>query len=480
MYWNTDPMPDTGFIENRTFDEIAIGESASLSRTLGERDIQLFALASGDINPAHLDPEYAETDMFHRIIAHGLWGGGLLSAVLGTELPGPGTIYLGQSFRFLKPVGLGDRITASVTVTEKRPEHHVLVLDCSCTNQDGEVVISGEAEVKAPVEKVRRKRVELPRVAIPDHDVYKALVRKTRGGTPVPTAIVHPCSAGALEAALEAAMAGLIEPLLIGPEARITAVAEVAGFDISGMQLVPVAHSHAAAAKGVEMVRAGEAQLLMKGSLHTDELMGAVLRRETGLRTERRVSHVYLMDVPGHGRPLMITDAAINIAPSLADKADIISNAIDLAHVLGIPEPRVAILSAVETVNPALPSTLEAAALCKMADRGQISGGIVDGPLAFDNAISEIAAREKGIVSPVAGKADVLVVPNLEAGNMLAKELTFLAGADAAGIVLGARVPIILTSRADSTRTRMASCAVGVLLARAKTLATPGLPKGAA
>lgn len=473
-------MGDPQFVENRTFDEIAVGASASLSRVLGHREIQLFALASGDVNPAHLDPEYAETDIFHRVIAHGLWGGGLISAVLGTELPGPGTIYLAQSLRFLKPVGLGDRITATVTVKEKRDKHHVIVLDCQCTNQDGDVVITGEAEVMAPTEKVRRKRVELPDVNIPDHDVYNALVEKTRGGEPVPTAIVHPCSPVALQAAIEAAEAGLIEPILVGPQARIESVAKEAGLDLGDIRIVPAPHSHAAASAGTELVRNGEAQLLMKGSLHTDELMEAVLHKEAGLRTERRISHVYLMDVPGHELPLMITDAAINIAPSIEEKADIIRNAIDLAHVMGVEQPRVAILSAVETVNPALPSTLEAAALCKMADRGQIEGGILDGPLAFDNAVSEIAAREKGITSPVAGKAQILVVPNLEAGNMLAKELTFLSGADAAGIVLGARVPIILTSRADTERTRLASCAVGVLLARARTMAAPGLPENPA
>ena len=297
-------------------------------------------------------------------------------------------------------------------------------------------------------------------------------------GNPARTAIAHPCSAAALAAAVEAAEAGLIDPILVGPRARILAAAAEAGKDVAAYRIVESAHSHDSAAKAVELVRAGEAVLLMKGSLHTDELMGAVVSRATGLRTERRISHAYVMDVPGHPTPLIITDAAINIAPNLEEKADIIRNAIDLAHVLDIGQPRVAILSAVETVNPAMPTTLDAAALCKMADRGQITGGLLDGPLAFDNAISEAAAKEKGIVSPVAGKADILVVPDLEAGNMLAKQLTFLGGADAAGIVLGARVPIILTSRADSLRTRLASCAVAVLVARAATKAAPGLPEG--
>jgi len=461
-------------IENRTFDEIAIGDTASLSRRLSQKDIQLFALVSGDVNPAHLDPEYAAGDMFHHVIAHGMWGGGLISAVLGTELPGPGTIYLDQSLRFLRPVALGDTITARLTVSSKVEKHHIVTLDCLCTNQAGEEVITGIATVKAPTEKVRRARAMLPDVSLSDHGAYHRLMAAAGARPAVITAIAHPCSAAAITAVAEAVQAGLIVPILIGPGARIRAAAQEAGVDISPFRILEAAHSHAAAAAAVELVRSGEAGLLMKGSLHTDELMRAVVARETGLRTERRVSHVYLMDVPGHPTPLLITDAAVNIAPTLEEKADIIRNAIDLAHVIGIAQPKVAILSAVETVNPAIASTLDAAALCKMADRGQITGGLLDGPLALDNAISEAAAREKGIVSPVAGKAEILVVPNLEAGNMLAKQLTFLGGADAAGIVLGARVPIILTSRADSLSTRLASCAVAVLLAHAGTKAAPG------
>lgn len=467
-------MSGPEMIENRTFDEIAVGDSASVTRVLGERDIQLFALVSGDVNPAHLDAEFAAGDLFGRVIAHGLWGGGLISAVLGTELPGPGTIYLGQSLRFRRPVALGDTITATVTAKEKRREHQVILFDCRCVNQKGEDVITGEAEVRAPTEKVRRPRAALPDVQIADHDGYRKLIERTADGEPVPTAIVHPCSPAAVTAAVNAAEAGLIVPLLVGPQARIRTAAAEAGKDISAFQVIDTPHSHAAAARAVELVRSGEARLLMKGSLHTDELMGAVVPSTTGLRTERRISHAYVMDVPGHPAPLIITDAAINIEPSLEDKADIIRNAIDLAHVIGIEAPKVAILSAVETVNPAIRSTLDAAALCKMADRGQIAGGVLDGPLAFDNAISEAAAKEKGIVSPVAGRAEILVVPNLEAGNMLAKQLTFLGDADAAGVVLGARVPIILTSRADSLRTSLASCAVAVLLARAAPKAAPG------
>ena len=264
---------------------------------------------------------------------------------------------------------------------------------------------------------------------------------------------------------MEAAQLGLIDPILVGPPARIRDAAGLAKADISRFPLVESAHSHDSAAKAVALVREGKAEALMKGSLHTDELMGAVVARETGIRTARRISHCFVMDVPGHPDPLIITDAAVNIAPSLADKVDIVQNAIDLGHALGFPEVRVAIMSAMETVNPAVPSTIEAAALCKMAERGQITGGTLDGPLALDNAINKEAAAIKHIVSPVAGHANVLVVPDLEAGNMLAKSLSFLAGAAAAGIVLGARVPIILTSRADSVITRLASCAVASLVA---------------
>jgi phosphate acetyltransferase len=300
------------------------------------------------------------------------------------------------------------------------------------------------------------------------HEKYQRLIERCKGLPPTRTAVAHPCDGSALLAAVEAAQAGLIAPTLVGPRARIEALAGELGVDISTFGLVDTPHSEASAAAAVTLVREGRAEALMKGSLHTDELMGAVVRRDTGLRTARRISHCFIMDVPGYADALLITDAAINIAPSLKDKVDIVQNAIDLARTLGVPEVRVAILSAMETVNPDVPSTLEAAALCKMADRGQITGGILDGPLALDNAISPEAAKIKKIQSPVAGRANILVVPDLEAGNMLAKSLSFLAGADAAGIVLGARVPIILTSRADSLITRLASCAIAALVAEAR------------
>jgi phosphate acetyltransferase len=297
---------------------------------------------------------------------------------------------------------------------------------------------------------------------------YEAMLERCRELAPVTTAVAHPCEETALAGAMEAAEKGLIVPILVGPEAKIREIAKAHGIKLGQTRIVDTPHSHASAAKAVELVRQGEAELLMKGSLHSDELLGAVVAREIGLRTSRRISHVFIMDVPTYHKVLIVTDAAINIAPTLEDKADICQNAIDLAMSLGLRKPKVAILAAVETVNSKMQATLDAAALCKMADRGQIKGGVLDGPLAFDNAISAEAAKIKGIESKVAGEPDILLVPDLEAGNMLAKQLTFLANADSAGIVLGARVPIILTSRADSVRSRIASCGVAMLAAHAR------------
>ncbi|MBO0752307.1 MAG: phosphate acetyltransferase [Bradyrhizobiaceae bacterium] len=304
-----------------------------------------------------------------------------------------------------------------------------------------------------------------------NHDKYTALIYACNALAPVRTAVAHPCDEASLAGAVDAAAARLIKPVLVGPEARIRKLAASLDINLAGLKIVDQPHSHAGAAKAVELVRSGEVDALMKGSLHTDELMAEVVRKDTGIGTGRRISHVFVMDVPTYGKPLFVTDAAVNIFPTLEDKVDIVQNAIDLARVLWIKAPKVAVLSAVETITSKIPSTIEAAALCKMAERGQITGGVLDGPLAFDNAISREAAAAKNIVSPVAGDADILLVPDLEAGNILAKELTFLTGADAAGIVLGARVPIILTSRADSIRTRMASCAVAALLAHARRVA---------
>ena len=456
------------YIENRTFDEISVGDSASLSRTLTDADIKLFAIMSGDVNPAHLDEEFARNDLFHKIIAHGMWGGALISTLLGTQLPGPGTIYLGQTLRFRRPVAVGDTVTVSVQASAKDPEKHRITFECLCLNQAGDTVISGAAEVIAPTEKIKRPRVSLPEVHLHDHGArYRQLIAATQGLPPIRVGVVHPVDPAALLDAVEAARAGLIIPLLIGPEAKIRAVAEAAQIDISPYQLAPTEHSHAAAAHAVALAHTSEIDALMKGSLGIQEFMHAVVAPPGGLGAGRRMSHVFALDVPTYPRPLFLTDAVINVAPTLEDKRDIVQNAIHLAHVLGIAQPKVALLAAVETINPRIRSTLEAAALCKMVDRGQITGGVVDGPLGFDTAVSAEAAQAQGIISPVAGQADILVVPDLESGTMLVKQLEYLADAHSAGIVLGARVPIVLTSNAENRLSRMASCAIALLLARA-------------
>lgn len=453
----------TELLENRIFDDIKLGDSASIVREITQDDITLFSAISGDVNPAHLDAEYAATDLFHHIIAQGVLTAGLVSAVLGTKLPGPGSIYLSQELKFRAPVAPGDVVTATCTVTGLMPEKHRVILDCHCVNQDGKEVLSGTATVQAPTEKVSRPAIALPEVRLLRHTKFRTLLTRATSGAAVSTAIAHPCDETSLRAAIEAAERGLIEPILVGPAEKIRGRAAEHNLDISAFRIEDAPHSHAAAARAVALVREGPAKLLMKGSLHTDELLREVMRKDTGLRTGKRLSHVFAMDVPSYPRPLFITDAAINIAPNLEEKISITQNAIDLAHKLGIEEPRVAILAAVETINPTMQATLDAAALCKMAERGQITGAILDGPLAFDNAISPLAAAQKEITSPVAGQADILVVPDIEAGNILAKQLTFLSNADAAGIVLGAAVPIILTSRADDTRARLASCALAII-----------------
>ncbi|HIJ37912.1 MAG TPA: bifunctional enoyl-CoA hydratase/phosphate acetyltransferase [Rhodospirillaceae bacterium] len=458
-------------IENKTFDEIVLGQSAHLERTLTKDDVLLFGVMSGDTNPTHFEETEGENPA-HHVVGHGMWGASLLSALLGNELPGPGTIYKSQNLEFLASVTLGDTLTVSITVKTKNAANKVIGFDCLAVNQTGAKIFTGVAEVVAPTVKYRHERLNLPEIKMSrGHHVFEDLIDRCSALEPVSMAVCHPCDEVSLRGPVEAAERGLIDPVLVGPKNKIEKVAKDNGLDISRYRIVDVEHSHDSAVRAVALCRSGETEGLMKGSLHTDEMMHEVAARDTGLRTSRRISHVFLMDVPSYPRMLMITDAAINIYPTLEDKADILQNAIDLALVLDIAQPKVAILSAVETVYPKIASTIEAAALCKMADRGQIKGGILDGPLAFDNAINEEAALIKKIVSPVAGKADILLVPDLEAGNMLAKQLAYLADADAAGIVLGARVPIVLTSRADSAKARLASCAVAVLFARRRKTA---------
>jgi phosphate acetyltransferase/phosphate butyryltransferase len=453
---------DLDVIRNRTFDEIRVGDHASIERTLTSADIQLFAAMSGDLNPRHLDA--ASTG--EGVIAHGMWGAALISAVLGTRLPGAGTVYERQTLNFRAPIRAGDTLTTTVKVTARDEIENLVTLDCTCVNQRAETVIAGEAIVAAPTERIERSRGTLPqvRISVSQGDDLVRLLQLVRPLGPIKMAVVYPSDAVSLSAALDARSAGLIEPVLVGPRARLEAVAKAAGLSLDGVPIEDRSDARAAAARAVELAVQGSVGALMKGNLHTDELMGAVVG--SALRTSRRISHCFVMQTPAYPRPFIITDAAINIAPTLEDKLDIVRNAVDLAHAFGIERPRVAVLAAVETVNPHMPATLDAAALCKMADRGQIEGAVVDGPLAFDNAVSAAAARTKGIVSPVAGVADILVVPDLESGNMLAKQLEYLGGASSAGIVLGARVPIVLTSRADSREARIASCAVALVAAR--------------
>jgi phosphate butyryltransferase len=466
-------MPDTlsapdAMLRGRSYAQLHAGESARLTRRVDGAEMARFARAAGDADPALVDGDWAHRNGDGRLAASVQWAAALFSTLFGNVLPGPGAVVTGQTLRFGAPVREGDTLEAVVTLREMRADGQVLVFECRCANQRGEVVAQGDAEVVPPAEPLARPRADAPGAA---RDLFAGLLAAAQALEPPVTAVAHPCSEGALQAVVEAAQRGLIRPILVGPIARLQAIARVIGADLAAFRVVDVPHSHAAAEAAVALVRTGEAGLLMKGSLHTDELLGAVVARDVGLRTERRLSHVFLMDVPTYPKLLMVTDAAINIAPTLEDKRDICQNAIDLACALGVARPKVAILSAVETVNPRIPSTTDAASLCKMADRGQITGGVLDGPLAMDNAISAEAARVKGIRSSVAGDPDILLAPDMESGNLLAKQLTFMARAEAAGVVLGARVPIVLTSRADSVRARLASCAVAALMAQARRTA---------
>jgi phosphate acetyltransferase len=437
---SNDARPEAAmqFLENRIYDELHVGEAAEITRTLRPEDLELVPF---------------------------------IYELLSTQLPGPGTVYLDLSLHFRCPPAVGDTVTARVRLRDMVPETRQLRFGCECVAASGEVLIEGHVRVVAPSIKLRRPRALAAATELfASGTRYRQLLDAARQFAPIRTAIVHPCDAMSLSSAMEAKEAGLIIPLLVGPIAKIRKAAADAGRDLKDVEIVDVPHSHAAAERAVALGREAGIEALMKGALHTDELMAAVIDKAGGLRTERRMSHIFALDVPHYPKPLFITDAAVNIAPDLGIKRDIVQNAIELAHALGIQCPKIAILSAIETVNGKIPSTIDAAALCKMAERGQIVGGIVDGPLAFDNAISSDAARTKGISSPVAGEVDILVVPDLEAGNMLVKQLIYLAGAQAAGIVLGARVPIILTSRADGDTARLASCALAQLLVRRRTL----------
>lgn len=451
-------------LTNTTWEKLRVGMEAQMKRLCLADDLYVFANASGNLNPMHLPREDGDGDgqKDEKATAPSMWIAAAISAVLGNLLPGPGTLYRSQNLRFVERVFAGDEITVSVRLTEKLPER-VARFSTIVTRGDGVVVAEGEAEVLAPERSVSFDASDVPGLTVRRHVHFEKLLEKAEPLAAIRTAVVAPEEANSLGGALLAAKHTIIEPILIGDADKINAAADELGADIGNFEIIDIKMHDEAAARAVALVHEGKAQAVMKGHLHTDQLLHHVVKREGGLRTGRRLSHVFVMDVPGLAHLLMVTDAAINIAPDLEEKVDIIQNAIDLAHALGIKTPRVGVLSAVETVNVKIPSTLDAAILSKMADRGQITGGLVDGPLAMDNAIDIGAAKTKGIKSLVAGRADILAVPNMETGNMLAKQLTFAAHAQAAGLVIGAKCPVILTSRSDDDMARLASCAVAAL-----------------
>jgi phosphate acetyltransferase len=455
-------------LTNVTFDEIQVGRSAELTVTMQQHQIDVAAIVSGDVDAFYVKGPGAVDFRMEPRKTEAAGAEAMLSILLGARMPGPGTKIVQRDLRFSGDFAAGDTLTAKVTVREKRKEGNLVVFDCRCVNQEGKELVAGTVTVQAPTERQVYDVIKPPRLELRYGDAFAQLIKGCQGCDPVPCAIVHPCDRDSLLGAIEAARRGFIIPVLVGPEDKIRKAAEEAQIDLAPYRIVSTPHSHASAARSVELASKGEVEALMKGSLHTDEIMAAIVPASAGLRTSRRISHAFVMDVATYPKMFMMTDAAVNIFPDLEVKRDIVQNAIDLAHALGIELPKVGILSAVEVINPKIPSTVDAAALCKMADRGQITGGILDGPLAFDNAISAQAAKTKGIVSQVSGDVDILLAPDLESANMLFKQLTYLAGAEGAGIVLGTRIPIVLTSRADSVRTRLASVAVMTQVAHAR------------
>ncbi len=454
-------------IENHPFDTLQVGEEERLVHVLTKEDFSLLATQAATFGAGVVDPTVVASPAYSADAAQSGWASALMCALIAGRLPGAGSKLIRQTIEASAAVAPGDVLTIVAKVMAKALKGRRVTIEVRATNQRGEQAMAASAEIVAPKKTIAAEPPDEYFDLIREKGRrYKILIERTRDLRALKTAVVHPVDEASLLGAIEAAREDLMEPVLVGPEAKIRRAADAAEIDIDGYPIVSTEHSHAAAERAVAMARAGEVEALMKGALHTDELMQAVVATETGLRTARRISHVFAIDAPAYPRALFITDAAVNIYPTLPDKRDIVQNAIELVLALGIATPRVAILSAVETVSPEIRSTIDAAALCKMADRGQIVGGILDGPLGFDSAVSLEAARTKGIVSPVAGQADILVVPDLEAGNMLAKQLTYFAEAEMAGIVLGTRVPIMLTSRADNTLARLGSCAIALILAR--------------
>jgi phosphotransacetylase len=456
-----------GFIENKTYDEISVGDTARTEHVLTTQDAMAWASISG-FNSV-LDPDELIDRAVSSMLPTGpnMWCASLISGLFATSLPGPGCSLTSVSLEFHNLIRVGERILVRVEVTAKDDSTKKVTFDCQASNGAGASIFSGAAQLIAPLEKLRLSTLPVPQLIVNNpYRHYLDLIARASSQPAVRTAIVWPCDELSLGGAIQAYKEGLIVPVLVGCEATMRSVADTLELDLGNTQIVDIDDRETAAVRAVEMARKREVQMLMKGSLQTDELMSAVASREGGMRTGRRISHVFALDVPSYHKTLFVTDAAMNFMPDLETKIDILQNAIEMMLTLEVVNPKVAILSAVESVNPGIPSTLDAAALCKMVDRGQITGAIVDGPLAFDNAISSEAARIKNIKSPVAGDPDLLMVPNLEAGNILFKELQYLAGAVAAGVVLGAKVPVVLTGRADGELARTASCALGVLLAK--------------
>jgi len=445
---------------NKTWDKLSVGDTASLKRTVTSRDLYLFAHASGNLNPLHLPVELDTVSQ--ASVAPSMWVGSLVSSVLGNALPGPGTLYLEQHFQFIERARIGDVLTVSVRLLEKQIKP-TAIFETNVTDQDNRLVASGQAKVSVPVEAIEVDQPDLPDLTLETHDHFTRLLALTQDLPAMRCAVVFPTDQHSLAGALLASQHKLITPLLLGPQALIEQIAVDQNLDITGIEIEDVQTDRDAARLAVQMVHEGRVDSVMKGNLHSDDLLAQVVKRDGGLRSKRRISHAFVLDVPTRPDPVIISDAAINIAPDLVTKVDITQNAIDLARACGMDQPRVAVLSAVETVNPSIPSSMDAAMIAKMADRGQVKGGLVDGPLAMDNAIDMGAARDKRIDSEVAGQAQVLVVPNLESGNMLAKQLTFMSHAQPAGLVLGAKVPVMLTSRADDEQARLFSCVLALL-----------------
>lgn len=448
---------------NRTYDELTVGEHAEITRLVTADDLYVFAAASGNYNPMHLPDQDVDGDGAPERIAAGMFVASLISAVLGTQLPGPGTLYRRQTLDFQERAHTDDELCCRVEVLEKMPDGVVRLKTDVRRISDDALIVSGEAEVLAPGQKFDQDGIEIPGLLVQRHRHFDTILERARPLPPLPTAVVCPDEEKSLDGALLAAKESIITPILIGKENAILEAAKSLDVDISKFEIIDVpGRDKDAAAMACKLVHEGRAAAVMKGHLHTDDLLKPMLDKTHGLRDGRRFTHIFVMDVPGLPEPLMVTDAAINIAPDLTTKVDIVQNAIDLANALGM-EPRAGILSAVETVTPAIQSSIDAALLSKMGDRGQIKGGLVEGPLAMDNAVDLGAARTKGLKGGVAGHANILVVPDIDAGNMLAKQLSFISHAEGAGLVLGARVPVILNSRSDSAMSRLASCAVAAL-----------------